>query len=99
MGGHEVGHQVLLLAVLLVQPLVLTLELLIDLDMGLAHIVQYAAHTVLRGHLELAGDMILHQLGKELAALVLEHIVEADAGADEHLLHPGTCRILRRSIK
>ena len=78
----------MLLAVLLVQPLVLTLELLIDLDMGLAHVVQYAAHTVLRGHLELAGDMILHQLGKELAALVLEHIVEADAGADEHLLHP-----------
>ena len=57
--------------------------------MGLAHVVQYRADTVLRRHLQLAGDVVLHQLLEEVLVLVLQHIVVADAGADEHLLDLG----------
>ena len=88
-GGHEVGHQELVLAVLLVQPLVLLLELLIGPDVGLAHVVQHMAHAVLGGHLQLAADVMLHQIGKELPVLVLQQVVEPDAGADEDLLDAG----------
>ena len=84
--AHEVRHQILLLAVLLVEPLVLIAEFFVHFDMGLAHVVQHRIHTVLRGHLQLSGNMIFHQFGKKFAALVLHHVVKADAGTDEDLL-------------
>ena len=87
--GDEVGHQVLLLAVLPVESLVLLPELLIDLHMGLSHVIQHPVDTVLRGHLELAGHVIFHQLGEELPVPVLHQVVEPDAGADEHLFDAG----------
>ena len=40
-------------------------EFLIDLDMGLAHIVQRVGHTVLRGHLQLPRDVVLDQVGEK----------------------------------
>ena len=88
MGAHEIGHQVLLHAIALVQPLVLLLEPLVDLEMGLAHVVQHLRGAVLRSDLQLPGDVIAHQLGQELAVLLAQQVVEPDAAADEHLLHP-----------
>ena len=44
---------------------------------------------MLRGNLQLAGDVVLHQLGKERLIFVLQHIIVADAAADEDLFHPG----------
>ena len=88
-GGHEIGDQELVHAVFLVEPLVLVPELLIGLDVGLAHGVQNVGHAVLRGDLELAADVVLDQVGEELAVFVLHQIVEADARTDEDLLDAG----------
>ena len=57
--------------------------------MGLSHIVQHAADAVLRRHLQLAADVIVHQLLEEVLVLVLQHIVIPHAAADEHLLDAG----------
>ena len=89
MAGHQVWHQILLRAVLLVELFILPPELQKNIEVGLAHVVQYRADTVLRRHLQLAGDVVLHQLLEEVLVLVLQHIVVADAGADEHLLDLG----------
>ena len=88
-GGDQVGHQVLVLAVPAVELKILLPELLIDLDVGLAHIVQGVGHTVLRGHLQLSGDVVLDQVGEKFAAGVLHQEVETDARTDEHLFDPG----------
>ena len=66
-------------------------EFLEHVEMGLAHIVQHGADAVLRRDLQLAGDVIVHQFTEErlIFVLVLEHIVIADAGADEHLFDAG----------
>ena len=88
MGGNQIGHQILLLFIALVQLLVLFLEFFIDPDMGLAHIVQGVGHAVLRGHLQLARDVVLHQVGEELPAGVLHQVVKADTGADKDLFDP-----------
>ena len=87
-GGDQIGHQILVLAVAAVELEVLLTEFLIDLNMGLAHVVQGVGHAVLRGHLQLAGDVVLDQVGEELTAGVLHEIVEADAGADKNFFHP-----------
>ena len=89
MGGHEIGDQELVHAVFLVEPLVLVPELFIGLDVGLAHGVQNVGHAVLRGDLELSADVVLDQVGEELAVFVLHQIVEADAGTDENFLDAG----------
>ena len=57
--------------------------------MGLAHVVQGVGHTVLRGHFQLAGDVVLDQIGEKLPAGVLHQIVKADARADKDLFHLG----------
>ena len=89
MGGHEIGDQELVLPVLLVQTFVFLLELFISTDVGLAHGIQHMAHAVLGGHLQLSADVMLHQIGEELSAFVLQQIVEADARPDEDLFHAG----------
>ena len=88
-GAHEIRHGELLLAAALVQTAVSVQKLLVNADAGLAHEVQHAVHTVLRRHPELAGDMVLHQLGEEGAAPILQQIVIADAAADKDLFHAG----------
>ena len=88
MGGHKIGHQILLLAILPVEGVVPLAEGLIDLDVGLAHVVQHLVHAVLGGHLQLTGHMVLHQLAQKGSRLVRLDVVKADARADEHLLHP-----------
>ena len=43
------------------------------------------AHTVLRGHLQLAADVVLDQVGEEFTIFVLEKIVKANPRANENL--------------
>ena len=97
MGGHQVGDEELLFAHPVVELAVFFLEPLIDLNMGLAHIVQHGVDAVLRSHLELAADVILHQLPEELVIFVLQHIVKPDARADEYLFDPRNGRADWRS--
>ena len=44
---------------------------------------------MLRRHLQLPGDVVLHQFLEEGVLFVCQQIVEADAAADKDLLHPG----------
>ena len=88
-GGHEIGHQILLLAVFFRQGVIFAAEVVVHIGKGLAHIVQHPGADVLRRHLQLAADMVPHQLGEKVAVFVPEHIVKADAAADEHLFDPG----------
>ena len=78
-GGDQVGHQILLLAVAAVQLEIFFPEFLVDLDVGLAHVVQGVGYAVLRGHLQLARDVVLDQIGEKLPAGVLHQVVKADA--------------------
>ena len=101
-GGHEVGHEVLLLVVGLVELLISAPELFKDAKMRLTHVVQHRGHAVLRRHLQLAADVVLHQLAEKVLILVLQHVVIADAAADEHFFHlrelaqpPQKLRVLR----
>ena len=55
-------------------------------DRRLAHIAEHRIDAVLRRHLELAGDVVLHKLRKERTVLIAENIVKPHAGAHEHLL-------------
>ena len=86
--GHEVGHQVLLFASLFAELVEFILELVEGLDGGLAHVGQGVGSAVLRGHLQLAGHMVLHQLLKEGIVRVCHQVVEPDAAADKHLFYP-----------
>ena len=89
MAGHQVGHEVLLLARLLAQLIELVLELVEGLDGRLAHVGQGVGGAVLRGHLQLAGNMVLHQFLEEGVVRVGHQVVEPDAAADEDLLDAG----------
>ena len=89
MGAHQVGHQILLQSQLLVQPGVFFPEFFINCIFRLAHPFEHRVADVLRSHLELAAHMILHQLPEKGIVRVRQQIVEADSGADEHLLHAG----------
>ena len=86
---HEIGNKVLLLLILFVDAAVLCPELFKHVEVGLAHVVQHAVHAMLGCHLQLTADVILHELCKKFAVFVLQHIVIADAAADEDLLHAG----------
>ena len=85
-GRHEVGHDVLLHALLLVDPFVFLHKLLVYGVRGLAHHAQDLIGHVLRRDLQLAGDVITHQLFEKRIARVSQQIIEPDAAADEDLL-------------
>ncbi len=88
MAAHEIGHQILLQAVALVQPPVFLPEPLVHLKMRLAHVVQHLRGAVFRSHLQLSGDVVSDQLGQKLTVLLTQQVVEPDAAADKHLLYP-----------
>ena len=99
MAAHEIGHHKLLFSQPFVEMLVLGKKPPVHLVGGLAHHVQHRVGDVLRRHLQLAGDMVLHQLPQEGAVLVAEQVVEADAAADEHLLHPRQAAELAQQLQ
>ena len=84
--GHEVGHEVLLFACLLAQLVELILELVEGLDGGLAHVGEGIGGAVLGRDLQLAGNVVLHQLFEEGVVGVGHQVVKADAAADKDLL-------------
>ena len=85
MAGHEVRHQVLLLAQLLVHPGKFFHEAPVHFAAGLAHKPGYPVRNMLRSNLQLAADMMLTQLPEKIV-LGQHEIVEADAGTDKDLL-------------
>ena len=87
MTGHEVRHDVLLQTELAVDLLKFLHKAVIDLDLRLAHLLQYAVGDVFRCHTHLSGDVILADLAEELLIRVRHEVIEAEAGPDEDLLH------------
>ena len=83
--GHEIRHDELLHVLLLVDLLILLKELEVDRMTRLSHLLQHMVGDVLRRDLELAGDVIAHQLVEKCLGLVGQQIVEADAAADKDL--------------
>ena len=61
MAAHQIGNHKLLHPQLLVEPLVLGDELLIDGIGRLAHHLQHRVRHVFRRHFQLAGDVVFHQ--------------------------------------
>ena len=88
MAGHKVGNQVLLLAHLAAQVKVLLAEGLVYAEIRLAHAAQDRGRAVLGGNLQLARDVILHQLAEEGIVRIRHQIVKTNARADKHLLDP-----------
>ena len=87
--GHEIGHHELLHVLLLVDLFVFFEEPEVDRVARLAHFLKNMVGDVLRRDLELAGDVIAHQLVEKCLGLVGQQIVEADAAADKDLLDAG----------
>ena len=58
MGGHEIGHQILLLADALGDLIESLLECLIALDVRLSHLVQYHVADVFRCDFQLTADVL-----------------------------------------
>ena len=85
--AHEIRHEVLILAISLICRVKAPAELIEHRNVGLAHILQRVFRRMLRRDLQLAADVILHQLAHQKVLLIQKHIVEPDAGAHEHLLH------------
>ena len=87
MTAHEVRHKVLIPAIFLIRRVEAPAELVKHRNVGLAHVLQRVLRRVLRRDLQLAADVVLHQLAHQKVLLVQKHVVEPDAGAHEHLLH------------
>lgn len=88
MGRHQIRNQVLFLSRFfrqLVKPLDKAVK---RFDMGFPHPVEHRRRAVLRRHLQLPADMVLHQFLEKGLVLVLQQIIEPDAGTDEHPLDP-----------
>ena len=86
MAGHEVRYDILLESQLAVDLLKFLHEAVIDLDLRLAHLLQYPVGDVLRCHTHLSGDVVLADLAEELLIRIRHEVIEAEAGTDEDLL-------------
>ena len=87
--GHEVGDQILVHAKFLVQRKILVHKFVVDGVLGLAHALEDRIGHVLGGDLQLAGDMVLHELPEEGVLLIRQQIIEPDAAAHKHFFHAG----------
>ena len=56
---------------------------------GFAHAAEHRVGYMLRGYLQLSGNVVLYQLPEEGVLFICQQIVKADAAADEDLLDPG----------
>ena len=87
MAAHQVGDQILLQTVTLVEPLILLPEPFVDLEMGLPHVVQHLGGAVLRRNLQLPGNVVSYQVGEKFAVFLAQHIVKPDTAADKYFLY------------
>ncbi len=92
-GGHEVVCQELVLPLAAVGPIEHVLEVKQDVRPGLPHAREHLARDVLRGDLQLPGNVVLHDAVHIIlpAGLVGHDHVEAYPRGHEHLLHPRHC--------
>ena len=86
-GGHEVGQDVLLLADFLGVGVESAHELLVDGVARFAHHLEDRVGDVFGGQAQLAAHVVLHEFVEEGGVVVEQDVVEADAAADEDLLH------------
>ena len=98
MAGNEIGHEILFLAQLFVDALVLFAEGVIDVSARLAHDGEYLRADMLRRNLELTADVVLAKLLEERIGLVRHDIVIAKTAANEDLLDLGQCANLTQQI-
>ena len=89
MAGHQVGNEVLVHTVLLVESKILVHKPVVNCISGLAHFVQHHIGYVLRRHLQLAGNVILHQFFKEGILFVRQQIVKPDTATDKYFFDTG----------
>ena len=83
MGRYKIRYEELLFAVSLVEPLVFLLKPLIHAVSRLSHVFQHVIHAMLRGDLELAGDVVFNELGKKLTVFIGQQVIKPDTGADK----------------
>ena len=88
MAGHEIGHQILLLAQLFIHGRELVHEPFIDLAIALAHHAGHPVGDMLRCNLELTADMMLAEFLQEFI-LGQQQIVKPHAGTHKDLLNTG----------
>ena len=86
--GHEVRYDILSESELVVDLLKFLHEAVVDLDLRLAHLLQYPVRDVLWCHTHLSRDVILADLAEELLIRIRHEVIEAEAGSDKDLLHP-----------
>ena len=89
MGGHEVGHEVLLLAGLLIHLFKQAHEFAVGAAPRLAHFFQDIVGDMFGRDPELSADVILTEFAQECTVLVRQKIIESEAGADEDFFHAG----------
>ena len=89
MRGHQIGHNILLESELLVDLLKLPDEGIVNLHLGLSHLLQHVVGNVLRCHPHLPADMIRTDFPQELLVGIRHEVVKAEAGTHENLLHAG----------
>ena len=89
MGGHQVRHQILLLAKPAVHFLVFPYKLPVYTVFRFTHPLEHLVRHMFRRNLQLTADMEFTELLEEFAAGVCQHIIKADTGPDEYLLYLG----------
>ena len=89
MGGHEIGHDILVLAGLFVGLVKEADKVPVNSASGLAHPGEDIVGDMLGRHPELAADMILAELPQEGPVPVRQQVIEAKAGAHKDLFDAG----------
>ena len=84
----EVGNEILLFFQLFVERIELFLEFEIHGKGRLVHLLQDGVGDVFGRDFQLSADVVFDQLAQEFVRLVVQHVIVADARADEHLFHP-----------
>lgn len=88
-GGHQIGHEVLLFPHAFGELIKPFLKPFIGLNRRFAHVPQHMRGTVLGRHLELAADVMGHQLPEKAFVRVGHQIIVPDPRPDEDLFYPG----------
>ena len=91
MAGHQIRHQILLLAKSRTKLEILFAEALVNAEMRFTHAIQYTVGAMLGRNLELTADMVTHQLAEKAVIPIRHQIVKSDTGTDKDLFHTGNC--------
>ena len=89
MGGHQIRDKVLLFPDLPVHFPEFFCKCFVDAVLRLAHEGEHRGGYVLRGHFQLAADMIPAEFAEKFPLPVGQQIIKPDAGTDKYLLYTG----------